>query len=484
MATGMGYVFTELPGGAVDVAAPEPEPEPEQPEAGVVVAPEPTSDPEDLEEDAQIIELYDDSDEDIDFQALDWEPLCPKGTYLEAYMNQVKIDDVPEEYHFWNALLGLGFTLGRDVSLEDFHPVYGNLFVCTIGRSGSGKSKARAYLDRLMSEALPHDWADPLSKGIRKVSAPGSAEVLIHNFQKPIMDPTDPKKVAFYAPVRGIIDYNELSSLVGRASRSGNVVMPTLMQFYDMEPVISTSSMTTGLKEAHEPFASALTTTQPRALRDLITKADDASGFLNRWVFVPGKEKQRMAIGGVKVNMSPVIPHMQALAGYASSFKNTQMTWSPEAFDLFTEFFHSTIEPAKKASQHDLIIRVDLLLKKLILLFTANRHLKVVPLVSVQDAISCYGYIIAAYGIPAGQIGNTLSNEINDAVLNQAEKQLKVDGRGVTLNQIARALKRRKYPPEMILKAADSLVKLGFLQLETSKVGQVGRPTTRYRYVG
>src|SRR3546814_6014676 len=66
-------------------------------------------------------------------------------------------DDVPEEYHFWNGLLGLGFALGRDVSLMDFQPVYGNLFVCTLGRTGSGKSRAKGHLDRLLSTALPHE---------------------------------------------------------------------------------------------------------------------------------------------------------------------------------------------------------------------------------------------------------------------------------------------------------------------------------------
>lgn len=486
MASDYGYTFTTLPGNVTVVSSPVPE-------DGVVVTPEPHTEPDpelsaadesegkSSVDGAVVIDLYEDLEDDIAYPSLDWRAIIPEDTYLRAYMDAACVDDVPEEFHFWNALLGLGFALGREVRLFDFVPVYANLFVCTLGRSGSGKSKARGHLDRLLAEALPHDWSDSHSKGVRKVSSPGSAEVLIHNFQKPVADPADAKKIAYYAPVRGMIDFNELSALVGRAARQGNVTLPTLMQFYDMEPVIATSSMTHGAKEAHEPFASALTTTQPKALRTLITKADDASGFLNRWVFAPGREKQRFAIGGIQVNMSPVVPFLEAILGWAGSFKSSEMIqWSPEGAERFTDFFHFRIEPDKKNSDNDLIIRIDLLIKKLILLFAANRKEKTVSLQTVEDAISCYDYLIAAYKIPAGQIGNTLQNEVSEAIMGVVNKQYQLDKKGVTLNQIAKSLKRRKYPHDLLLKTADGLVKLGFLEIQKPKAGAVGRPTVRY----
>jgi hypothetical protein len=489
MAKDLGYTFTTLPGDVTVISGPA------AGEDGVVLDPEPTSNDGEVNSDngedgtsgdetssAQVIDLYEDLEDDIAYPSLDWRSVIPEETYLRAYMDAACVDDVPEEYHFWNALLGLGFALGRDVRLFDFVPVYGNLFVCTLGRSGAGKSKARGHLDRLLAQAMPHDWSDPHSKGVRKVASPGSAEVLIHNFQKPVMDLTNPKVVAFYAPVRGMIDFNELSSLIARTSRQGNATIPTLMQFYDMEPMVATSSMTHGAKEAHEPFASVLTTTQPRALRNLITKADDASGFLNRWVFAPGKEKQRFAIGGVQVDMEPVIPYLQSLIGWAGSFKSDEMIgWEPDAAERFTDFFHKRVEIDKKKSDTDLIIRIDLLLKKLILLFTANRKERKASLRSVEDAIACYDYLIAAYKIPAGQIGNTLGNEISEAIMGIVSKQYNLDKKGVTLNQIAKSLKRRKYPHDMLLKTADGLVKLGFLTVEATKTGSVGRPTTRYK---
>jgi hypothetical protein len=381
--------------------------------------------------------------------------------------------------HSWAS----GFALGRDVRLFDLVPVYGNLFICTLGRSGTGKSKARLHLDRLLAAALPHDWTDPNSKGVRRISSPGSAEVLIHNFQKPVPDPTNPKIVAYYAAVRGLVDYNELSSLVGRASRLGNVLKPTLMQFYDMEDTIATSSLTTGLKEASKPFASAITTTQPKALRSLLGAVDDSSGFLNRWLFIAGRDKKKFAIGGVRVDMTPAVEPLESILGWSGTFgSNDFIEWSTAAAEKFTEFFDTRIQVDKKKSQNDLIVRIDLTMKKLILLFTANLKERTVPVEAVDSAIALYDYLIECYGIPAEQIGNTLAHEVSDAILTLAKKKLDTDGRGLTISELGRSLKRRRYPLDLIIRTLDGLVKIGYLKLETTKSGTAGKPTIRYKY--
>lgn len=489
MAQDYGLIINKMPGGAIEVI--EPEEESEEPEpVGKVATPEPTDDPEESDEDshlAPVVNLYDDDDEDdtesYNFPSLDWRSIIPEDTFLHHYMRATTIDDLPEEYHFWNGLIALGFALGRDVTLFDRVPVYGNLFVCTIGRSGSGKSRARSYLSNLLRLALPHDWNDPNSKGVRIVNTPASAETLIFNFQKPVSDPADPKKILYNAPVRGLIDFNELSSLMGRANRAGNVLKPALMQFYDMENTISTSSMTTGLKEASEPFASALTTTQPKSLRNLIETSDDASGFLNRWVFAIGPEKKRIAIGGATVDVTPAVMPLKAVAAWAATFGNEPMNWSPAAASLFSEFFHNTLEPDKHNKDNDLLIRTDLLTKKLCLLLTANKGEKIVSDVTVKEVMGMYPYLLAGYGVPEGQIGATLQNDIAEAVLTTSRKYAEKHNQGITLNLLAKHLKRRNYPMKLLIETVDYLTKLGYLAPEASRKGTVGRPTTRYKYV-
>jgi predicted ArsR family transcriptional regulator len=65
----------------------------------------------------------------------------------------------------------------------------------------------------------------------------------------------------------------------------------------------------------------------------------------------------------------------------------------------------------------------------------------------------------------------------------QVKKTYERSKRGMSLNEIAKALKHRKYPHDLLLKTADTLVKLDYIKVEQSKKGQVGRPTTRYKYV-
>lgn len=433
-----------------------------------------------------VVTLYDDGDlPEIVLPSLDWKKLVPEDTFLSEYMKACTIDDVPEEFHFWSGLIALGLAVGRDVRLFDLSPIYANIFVCTLGRSGSGKSKARGHLDKLLIKALPYKHDDPNSKGARRVNTPASAEVMIHAFSKPIPDPMDLKRISHYASIRGMIDFNELSALVGRASRHGNaVIKPTMMQFYDMDRVVSTSSLTSGEKQAYEPFACALTTTQPLALRDLVTNSDDASGFLNRWLFVGGPSKKKFAIGGAVVDIGPAVAPLQSILGWASSFKATEMMqWSPEAYNRFTEFFHGTIEPVKNMSDNDLLVRMDLHMKKLVLLFAINRKEREASLQSVEDAIDCWEYLLRCYGIPAEQMGNTLENEITEAILYQMKRLGSKDG-GATLNTIAKALKRRNYPKELLLRNLDSLVKLGFVDANVVNNVSRGRPTVRYKYVG
>lgn len=499
MAVSMGFTFKKMPGNITVMTAPVIEADPKEVEPKTpakapskemkkaVVGPEPkdTSEKDAAhdEEMANLIEMFDD-DDDILLPTLHWRDFVPDDTFLGEYMKVTSQDDVAEEYHFWNGLVALGFACGKNVRLFDDHPVYGNLFVCTLGKSGAGKSKAVSHLLNLLSTALPHKWDDPMSVGTRRISQPGSAEALIVAFQKPVMDPTDVKKVAYYAPVRGLVDFSELSALVGRTNRAGNVTTPTLMEFYDMSPIISSTSLSTGNKEAHHPFASVITTTQPKALRGLITQQDAVSGFLNRWVFVPGKEKKRTAVGARRIDTTPAVAPLKHVLGWASSFKVDEMIqWSPEALERFTEFFHSTLEPMRKMDETSLLTRVDLLMKKLILLFSANREQKVVSLQTVEDAISCHSYIVASYHIPAGQIDSTPIGEVTDAILTSIKRAIEKTGKGLTMSQITRNLARKKYPNELIIKSVEQLIKVELIDPEAVNSKGPGRSTVRYRNV-
>lgn len=475
MAKSMGWSFIKPPGAKSPIpVAPAEETEEPEPEVGATEA-APAS--------GAVVELFVPEDDPvIEFPTLDWRSVVEPGTFLDTYMAVCIQDDVPEEYHFWNGLLALGLAVGRDVTLYDFVPVHGNLFVCLLGNTGDGKSRSYSHLKRLLTAALPHKWDDPNSKGVVQAASAASAEVLIHSFSKPVPDPTNPKVVAYYAPVRGLIEFNELSALIGRTQRQGNLLKPTLMEFYDATPEVSTMSMTGGKKLATEPFGSAFTTTQPKALKELIGKQDADSGFLNRWVFASGQQKQRVAIGGISVDITPCVAPLQAIHGWAGFGK--QITWSPEAAERFTEIFHSVLEPAKLADDAGFLTRIDLLMKKLILLFCVNEMLDVVPARVVDLAYKMYPYLISAYSIPAAQIGNTIYYEVMDEIRKHVKNITAKNKQGATMRELNQRLYRKKYPPRVIKDMLDFMCNTsGEIVMHVSK-GARGPETARYKYVG
>jgi len=489
-----GFTFQRTLAGNITIP-PSPAP-PEVPTAAVLpTAVQPTPPTTTFDEDGKKLTLVRESDpivppvtelpvgplaslEEAEDIELKWREIVPENTFLSTWMAQTTIDDVPEEYHFWNGLLAISMSLGRDVTLKDFRPVYGNLFICILGRTGSGKSKAKYYLDSLMERALPYEASNPFSKGVLRVSGLASAEALIWMFQKEIEDPTAPRGSSpDLFPVRGIVDYSELSSMVGRTQRAGNVLVPTLMQFYDMENTVETVSRTHGIEKAVQPYACAVTTSQPKSLRGLLTTTDADSGFLNRWFFVVGKEKRRLAIGGVQVDVTPAIKPLADIQGWASMAGG--IDWSQEAQDRFTTFFHNELQPTMREDETNLLNRMDLLCKKLILLFTANMKSKSVPVEAVDQMMKVYPYLRECYGIPGAHVGSTLQNEVRESILKVVVDHQTKTGKGATNRDITRRLARRKYQLDLYNRTMKYMIEIEELIIMPSDKG-AGRPTVRY----
>lgn len=406
----------------------------------------------------------------------DWRTVTPEGTFLKEYMDCCRLDDVPEEYHFWNGIMALAVTAGRDVTLEDQKPVLANFFLCLTGPTGDGKSRSFGHLAELLYQALPYRAEDPTGKGVDLMKSPASAEVLISMFINSIMDPTDPKKIAGFAPVKGIIEFNELSSLVGRASRKGNVLKPTLMEFYDGSRVIGTNSISSGRMRAENPFGCLFTTAQPKALKDLIREGDATSGFLNRIVFASGTAKTRIGIGGKRIDITPAIKPLKDVQGWIGFGK--MVTWTEPTIELFNKHFEATLVPIQQADDSGLLDRLDLLMKKMILLFCINEKQKEVTEEIIEKAISMLPYLVASYGVPAAHIGSTINSEVQEEIMRHVTRLTGTKG-GVSMRDLMKLIARKKFPLDVVNKTMKQLSELGFIEAFTTS--GVGRPTVKYR---
>ncbi len=428
-------------------------------------------------DDDNVIQLYE-QPETLIMPGLDWRPLITPNTFLDVWMKIGERDDIPEEYYFWNGLLALSMALGRDTTLFDRRKVYGNLFVCIVGPTGSGKSQAKNLLDDLLEQAFPVTSLG----GCEQINSPSSGEVLIRAFDRGEPDPADPKRI-IPVPVRAVIDYNEMSVMAAKMSRNGSTLEGVLQDFYDAKSVIGSSSVTGGDLRATNAFASLLTTTQPKTIGRLFTGDHVSSGFVNRFIFASGTPKRRVAIGGEILDATPAVIPLKAVRGRYTA--TPMITWSDEAADLFTDFFHNELEKAKEDSE--LLSRIDLLAKKLILLFTANEMEAEVSVSVVEKVKNMFSYLLKTYGATEGQIGNDIHNEISDAILFQIRRLQGTGKLGPTCPAIVKALKSKTWPNKKVAieRSLKTLVNLGLVEeFEVPHTGP-GRPAgPRYQVVG
>lgn len=210
-------------------------------------------------------------------------------------------------------------------------------------------------------------------------------------------------------------------------------------------------------------------------------RSDIDSGFLNRWIFASGQQKQRVAVGGMTIDITPAVKPLQDILGWTGFGK--KITWDADAVELFTEFFHSTIWPMQKKDHTGFLTRLDLTLKKLILLFTANQMLDSVPKEMVEKVIAMFKYLVAAYEIPAEHVGNTLQLDVQTNLMRVIKKYTDA-GKDASFRDVHQNLKHKKFPPDMLHKMLKILTDLGEIHAYTVNTGKVGRPTVRYKYVG
>lgn len=484
MAKSFGFVFMDAPGLDKPVILPPHAEDQEQLKPKLAVV---SDEPDPEEENPDNVVSIDDDDEETedelqkDLPSFDWTDCVEPGTFLDTYMRQTIIDDVPDEYNFWNAMMALGLAVGRDCKLYDRTPVLANIFVCLVGYTGDGKSRSFRHLYDLLTAALPFDAASDMPKGVQVIKTPNSAEVLVHSFDHRAIDLSTGSPSTQRVPVRGLVEYNEMAALVGRTMRTGtSTIKPTVMEFFDSPDTISFRSMKYAAPiVAKEPFAGMFTTAQPALFKLLFDDADINSGFMNRWIFATGQRKDSIAIGGEVVDITPCVKPIQAIHGWAGYGRD--VLWSNQANAHFTDFFHNTLDPARKSDP--LLMRIDLTIKKLILLFAINEQSDEIQVSHVDKAIAMYDYLTMIYDLLGIEVRKSPFSEMRRDIIDRLARATKKNPRrGVSLRELKNMIQKRDYDPNHVIRVIDAYKKLGIIRVEEPNKNMIGRPTVRYFY--
>lgn len=493
MAESFGWTFKNVPGGQLiykdEATTPPPVQQPPAQSSEAIKPPPPDATVQEEPEDSDnVSHMWADEEgpaELIVYPSIKWRNLVPEDTFLYEYMEACTNDDSPEEYHFWHGLLALGHAVGRKVILDDFRPVYGNLLVCLLGQTGTGKSRSRHWLDHVLREACPYHEDGTQTTGVKLIPVPSSGEYLVHQFSYEGKDPANGKASLGFQPVNGVVDFDEMSSLLSRANRQGSVIKPTIMALADANNEVKIGGLQRGDFIAREPFCSIMASTQPKAIRTLLSRTDTGSGFLNRWVFAGGKPKQTEVLGGshssMSIDLTRAIEELRKVRGWGGYEKS--ITLSTNAYNEFVRYYRTFLEPTKTKDDTDLLKRIDLLSKKLMLLLTINKRKTEVDIQTVQAVEALMEYVIECFGILNENIGITVMQDVINEIMRHIARHQNKTGRGASPRDIARYTHRKNYTLEQIKRALDTMLALDLIELDKKAAGP-GRPTARYRMVG
>lgn len=410
--------------------------------------------------------------------SIDWRSIVPDNTFMRAYLDATTTDTCPEEFHFWLSLVGVGLAAGLNRQTEEEPRVKGNLFVCLTGPTGTGKSRAKAHLKKLVLNNIKFDPDEAVPQGTKLAGNLQSGEIIVKRFQHEIIDPATGKGTGKYLPVRVLLDSEEMAGIATRASRPGNSLKDILQQVYDCGDVLTSEGMTHDLY-AVMPFGSLVTTTQNRSIREVMTKSDGDSGFTNRWIFATGVAKPELAINFNTVDLTRAGGLIRLIKKDCMQFEPVK--YEQQAIKTYSDFFHSHITQYKNREDTKLMQRLDLTMKKLCLLFSINNREKVITQDTVNRVIQLFNYLVESYGVIEEQVAATEHGD-NEQFLINTVKRLVQSGRFPSSRDIYLATKHRFQNTEQMKKMLTALVDVGeFIhQRMPAAGGKGGRPKDVY----
>ena len=395
-----------------------------------------------------------------------------KDTFLSTWMTEITQTWQPEEFYFFEGLAALGLAVGNNVRLEDEKKIRANTMICLVGKTGTGKSISVHFFEELLYEALPYQTGN--GSGVFHLYASGSGEDLVNQMIHETVDPaTKEKKVH---PVRALMYEDEFEALMARVNRANSTLRANLMKFHDSDRPVSKSSQTQGGASAKDHYMQVLTTTQPKRLSALMKEGDASSGFLNRWLFVFGKQKYRPSISTVKVNVKPAARLLQHIRAWASPGRTVSIVADPVAFDLWDNLVQDQIR-ALEDTDDVLIARIEVQCKKILLLFAINDETDVINESHMRSLIAMFPYLKKCYGVVEKQVGITPLQECIDLMKNYFASHPNDD---ITMRMLAFQSAAKRHDSFTRSKAIELLVKLG----EIEEIPRArGEKVIRWRYI-
>lgn len=365
-----------------------------------------------------------------------------------------------------------------------------------VARSGVGKSASKYAMYEILDHIVYKWMPEPpqpgqvygRASGIRMLSNPGSAEVLLDELGK-----EEAEGVSYrLRDVMGFLDVDELASFMGKSSLSGSTLMERFMELDNdgrLDFKLDANSRSGGKTEAINPNLVFSTGVQPAAINALLGRHNVGNGFLARFEVVTGNyiNDPDPFTNGAK-DMDHCKELYTDLAAYYMRKVDPQGKGVRQLFVI--DVHESAKDHMRKAFykvekwklEDDAKNRFDLKLFKLSTLFAVNRKADFVMHEDIDCALWIMEFLNRAADFVSGKLVSTVGNEIDDAVLKIGATLTEKDGKfqlGTLRNRVKPP--RRGWDSKKYDERVEYLIESGaIIEIPQAKRGSDGRTKPSY----
>lgn len=181
----------------------------------------------------------------------------------------------------------------------------------------------------------------------------------------------------------------------------------------------------------------------------------------------------------IRVDLTESVDLLKRIRAWGGIERDVQFT--DAGFEEYEKFVRKQVFPLQIKDESDLLTRLDLTMKRMILLFCINEKRVDADTDIVKKVEPILDYLIDCYRILNAEIGITQLSEITTEIMRHIVRIQESTGRGATARDLSVRMKRKNYSPDLIKRALETLVALDWIDIEKNK--GPGRPTIRYRAV-
>lgn len=285
--------------------------------------------------------------------------------------------EAPDQYHLTTSLVFAGAMVGRRIGADyASNNLYPNLYAALIGRSNSTRKDTAINRAMMLPRCATSYDQRLVGPGFAVNSDVSSGEGLIKYLSE---------------HPNTLMTIKELSALLKNAHRKGTgTIIDRLIEAWDTPLTLENNAKLSGV-QARNPCLSIIAATQPGRIARDMTSEEIESGFANRWLFVFGAAKERMA-RPPKVNQRAAYElYLELYESVHHYADGTMIHLGGDAVARWDQWYDDAIESMNQADDEDdadMRGRHAPIIQKIALLFAVSDRSPTIDLRHLEPAIT------------------------------------------------------------------------------------------------